>query len=84
MLTMRKRSDCCFKRYLTVCLVLDENTDDQMCTNTPDGFNNDSSRWITWYKPAKNVRTVELVFRDTQHAQIGDLKIFYVPDMYLG
>ena len=55
-----------------------------MCTNTPDGFNNESSRWITWYKPEKNVRTVELVFRDTQHAQIGDLKIFYEPDMYLG
>ena len=85
MLKIRKRMEhLCTKRYFNVCLVLNGNIEDQMCTNTPDGFNNDSSRWITWYKPEKNVRTVELVFRDTQHAQIGDLKIFYEPDMYLG
>ena len=78
MLTIRKRKDCCFERYLNVCLVLNEDESDQLCTNTPDGFNDDKSPFITWYKPAKKVRTVELVFRD-QHtpAQIADLKIFY-------
>ena len=84
MLTVRKRKECCLKRYLNVCLVLNGNTSDQMCTNTPDGFNNDSSPFITWYKPTNNVRTVEVVFRDRQHAQIADLKIFYEPDLYFG
>ena len=84
MLTIRKRHDTGFKRYFNVCLVLNEDVDNQMCTNTPDGFNNDTSRFITWYKPTSNVRSVELVFRDRQHAQIADLKIFYEPDIYNG
>ena len=68
----------------TVCLVFNGNTSNQLCTNTPDGFNNDSSLFVTWFKPSKNVRAVKLVFRDTQHAQIADLKIFYAPGLYLG
>ena len=55
-----------------------------MCTNTTDGFNNDSYPYITWYNPTNNVRTVELVFRDRQHAHIADLKVFYEPDLYIG
>ena len=51
-----------------------------MCTNTLDGFNNDSSPFITWYKPTDNVTTVELSFRDDKHAQIADLKIFHQPE----
>ena len=83
-LTIRKRKECCFKRYLNVCLVLNGNIDDQLCTNTPDGFNGDQSQFITWYKPTYDVRTVELIFRDTQHAQIADMKIFYHPDLIIG
>ena len=82
-MTVRKRKDTGFKRYLNVCLVLNGDTSDQLCTNTPDGFNNDKSPFIAWYKPARNVHTVELVFRDTEHAQISDLKIFYAPGLYL-
>ena len=67
------------KRYFNVCLILNENINDQMCTNTPDGFNNDSSNFITWCKPTENVTTVELIFRDNQYACINDLKIFYQP-----
>ena len=48
-----------------------------MCGNTSDGFNNDSTPFITWYKPTDNVTTLELVFRD---AQIADLKIFHLPE----
>ena len=70
----------CTKRYFNVCLILNGETDDQMCTNTPDGFNNDSSPFITWYKPTDNVTTVELSFRDDKHAQIADLKIFHQPE----
>ena len=79
MLTIRKRKDWCLYRYLNVCLVLNEDASDQLCTNTPVGFNNDNSPFIAWHKPARNVHTVELVFRDTEHAQIADLKIFYAP-----
>ena len=84
MLTMRKRKDGSYHRYYNVCLVLNGNTDDQLCTNTPYGFNNDPSPFITWYKPAENIHTVELIFRDTKHAQIADLKIYYQPDLILG
>ena len=78
-MSIRKRKDCCFDRYFNVCLVLNEDTENQLCTNTPNGFNNDPDPFITWYKPTDNVSTVELVFRDSQHAQIADLKIFYQP-----
>ena len=83
MLTIQKRKDRWFKKYLNVCLVLDGNTNDQMCTNTPDGFYNDASPFITWYKPTNYVHTVELIFRDRQHAHIADMKIYYQPiDIY--
>ena len=78
MMSIRKRKDYC-DRYFNVCLVLNEDTENQLCTNTPNGFNNDPDPFITWYKPTDNVSTVELVFRDGQHAQIADLKIFYQP-----
>ena len=69
------------KRYFNVSLVLNGNTDDQMTTNTPDGFNNDTSPFITWYKPTNEVNTVELIFRDNQHAHLVDLKIYYHPEL---
>ena len=85
MLEIRKRPKHCTDRYFNVCLVLNGRTDDQLCTNTRNGWNNDSSPFLTWYKPTNNVNTVELIFRDTNkesgrdsgHAQIADLKIFY-------
>ena len=55
-------------------------TENELCTNTPDGINNDSSNYITWCKPTVNVKTVELIFRDKQHAHINDLKILYFPE----
>ena len=70
----------CDKRYFNVCLVLNKNEEDQMCTDTPTGFKNDDSDFITWFKPAENVTTVELIFRDTQNAQIADFKIYYKPE----
>ena len=81
MLKIRKRmEDLCTLRYNHVCLVLNGNEMDQMCTNTPSGFNNDPSPFITWYKPTENVTTVELTFRDNLWAQIADLKIFHQPE----
>ena len=80
MLKIRKRMEhLCTKRYFNVCLVLNGSIEDQMCTNTPDGFNNDSSPFITWYKPTDKVSTVQLIFRDNNYAQIADLKIFHQP-----
>ena len=69
------------RKYFNVSLVLDGNTDDQMSTNSPDGFNNDTSPFITWCKPTDKVSTVELIFRDNEVAQIADLKIFYHPEL---
>ena len=84
MMSIRKRKGY-GDRYFNVCLVLNEDTENQLCTNTPSGFNNDPDPFITWYKPTENVTTVELVFKDQNnvsgcdsgHAQIADLKIFY-------
>ena len=81
MLSIQKRHDCCYEQYSNVCLIFNENDNDEMCTNTPDGFNNDASPFITWYKPTSNVYSVELHFRDQKYAHIADLKIFYEPDM---
>ena len=78
MLNIRKKHDCP-KEYYNVCLVLNGRHDDQLSTNTLDGFNNDSSPYITWYKPTDKVKTVQLIFRDNQPAKIADLKIFYHP-----
>ena len=77
---IRKRMDPtwnCAKRHFNICLVLNGDTENELCTNTPDGFYNDSSNYITWCKPTKNVKTVELVFRNKQFAHICDLKILY-------
>ena len=81
MLNIRKKQDCP-KQYFSVCLALNGGTDDELCTNTLDGFNNDSSPYITWYKPTENVKTVQLTFRDNQPAKIADLKIFYQPKCF--
>ena len=86
MLKIRKRKGHT-TRYFNVCLLLDGQIDNQLCTNTPEGFNNDTSPLITWYKPTDNVTTVELIFRDTNqqsgtdsgHAQIAELEIFHQP-----
>jgi len=82
-LTIQKRNptDCpqkCNDRYLNVCLVLDSNTDDAICTDTTRGFSGfESSQFITWSQTKAGVKRVDLQFRDIQHAQIADLKIFY-------
>ena len=36
----------------------------------------DSSK-ITWRKNRSGVQKVQLIFRDSKHSQIADLKIFY-------
>ena len=77
MLSIRKRNGYFDDRYNNVCLVLNGDVDNQMKTNTPAGFDNDQSPFITWYKPTLDVQTVELVFRDNQVAQIADFKIFF-------
>ena len=64
------------RRYFNVSLILDG---DQMSTNSPDGFNNDTSPIITWSKPTDKVSTVVLIFRDNEVA--ADLKIFYHPEL---
>ena len=78
MLHIRKMHDCP-KQYYNVGLTLNGRFDDELATNTADGFNNDSSPFITWYKPTDKVKTVQLTFRDNQPAKIADLKIFYQP-----
>ena len=77
MVIIRKRNGWFYDRYNNVCLVLNGDVENQMKTNTPAGFDNDYSPFIRWYKPSSDVRTVQLVFRDNQVAQIADLKVYF-------
>ena len=85
-LTIRKRFDCCRDRYQHVCLVLDEDVTNELCTDQQWGFQEDQySNFVTWRKRVEGVHKVELYFRDTSsrgHAQIADLKIAYTPALF--
>ena len=54
-LTILKRMNCCSTgdRYNNVCLVLDGNTENEICTNSNSGFDNQTSDWITWHIKAR-------------------------------
>ena len=80
-LTILKKRDDLYKEktrdnYLNVCLVLDENTNDQLCTTKVNGFDGDTHS-ITWEKPKDSVHKVQLIFKDNKNAQIADLKVHY-------
>ena len=81
-LTIRRRGQF-NDRYENVCLVLNDDTDNELCTDAKTGFSGaeDLLPFITWRKPTDNVKKVELVFRTEDiyygHAQIADLKIQY-------
>ena len=47
-LSILKRTNCCGDRYNNVCLVIDEDNDNQICTNTDSGFDNQKSGTIFW------------------------------------
>ena len=47
-LTILKRTTCCGNRYNKVCLILDGDVANEICTNSDTGFNNQTSDWITW------------------------------------
>ena len=73
--------------YLNVCLVLDDDIANQLCTDQPKGFSDSDGDGIQWTLPKNNVRKVELVFRDVEstgypndlsgQAMVRDLKIFF-------
>ena len=70
-------------RYENVCLILDDNELDQICTDKSGGLSDQKSNsFITWrYEKPKLIQKVSLHFRDTSSdkgwAQIADLKIEY-------
>ena len=76
-LSILKRTNCCGDRYNNVCLIIDEDTNNQICTNTDSGFSNQESNMITWKIAKKIARKIDLYFRDKKHAQIADLQILY-------
>ena len=88
-LEIKKRSSASDSRsptaYLNVCLVLDKDLGNQLCTDQQKGFSDSDNDNIQWNLPTKGVKIVELVFRDTEtygngisgSAMIRDLKIFY-------
>ena len=78
--------------YLNVCLVLDDDIVNQLCTDETKGFSHSDQESIIWDKPKENVLKVDLVFRDTGSndnphsgfAMVKDLKIYYfTPGMYI-
>ena len=40
-----KRQDCCQERYDNVCLVLDNDEGNQLCTDSDEGFSEIKDRW---------------------------------------
>ena len=70
--------ECCQNRYRKICLVLDDDTENESCTDTEFGFEGEKeSRFIKWETPKKVARKIYLYFRDDRHANIADLKIVY-------
>ena len=88
-LKIKKRSAASDSRsptaYLNVCLVLDNDITNQLCTDQQKGFSHSDNDNIQWNLSRNNVNKVELVFRDTNtygnqisgHAMVRDLKIFF-------
>ena len=88
-LKIKKRSAASDSRsptaYLNVCLVLDNDITNQLCTDQQKGFSHSDNDNIQWNLSRNNVHKVELVFRDTNtygnqisgYAMVRDLKIFY-------
>ena len=68
-----------------MCLVLDDDVANQLCTDTSTGFTGSNSLpTITWsHAQPQDVKKVHLYFRDLTsaagYAQIGDMKITYAP-----
>ena len=52
-LTIQKRLDCCHLRYKNVCLVIDNNIANQICTDSFTGFNGQNGDEITWTYASK-------------------------------
>ena len=71
--------------YADVCVVLDSDEDNQLCTTEGKGFPDSDEVHVIWTLPKTDVTIVELVFRNTgpykitaaDSAMIRDLKIFY-------
>ena len=73
-------TDCCQNRYEKICLVIDDDTGNESCTDKEFGFDGQKeSRFIKWETPKKVARKIYLYFRDQRHANIADLKINYSP-----
>ena len=54
-LTIQKRLECCYERYKNVCLVIDSNIADQICTDSDTGFNGQENMEITWTYASKGI-----------------------------
>ena len=84
-LLLEKRKDTIdTERYKNVCLILDNDEQNQVCTDQPQGFSGfTSDTYIGWHTDQpKQVRNVYLHFHQTGrngYAQIADLKIIYDP-----
>ena len=68
--------------YNNVCLVLDDDTANQICTDTDYGFSDQKIPWygdqkILVWKKQQTAEKVYLYFRSGSPAFIADLKIYY-------
>ena len=54
-ITIQKRLDCCYRRYKNVCLVIDENIANQICTDSDTGFDGQNGDEITWAYGSKEI-----------------------------
>ena len=71
--------------YSNICLVLNNDITNQLCTDQPKGFSHSDDENVQWILPTDIVTKVQLVFRYIEtaysdyngNAMIQDLKIFY-------
>ena len=71
--------------WFNVCLVLDNDEANQLCTTELKGFPDSDEVYVIWTMPKTDVTIVELVWRNTgpytvapaESAMVRDLKIFY-------
>ena len=64
-------------RYKDVCLVIDNDENNDLCTDSMLGFSDVKSEYITWKKPIDDVKTITLEFRTPYYARIAEMKIIY-------
>ena len=84
-LHLLRRDDPSAVWYNNVCLIIDDDTDNEVCSDSNYGFsdqlslmdfNNGNQKFLIWNKP-QSAQKLRLYFRGGHPAYVADLKIYY-------